>query len=337
MPKPLIHRMALLAAWVATSASLSAQSLPEGVDKAIFDKVDAASLEYPAQYAGMKIFLAVVKGETEVNSEAGGNFSDFRYVYAYRAGKTRKQDCERVELIETLNFPSRNPESINRFEMTAEGHHWIGTRDYAVDRFGSDDPLLKPQLAIWDPFSMPLNSYACRLVRDENSYRDIASYTMIPGKMFHAEIDAIDRRVGRWRAGLPEELGYDEIVFDPKFGNMPVEMRTRVLRPGFTTVDPSDPIKCTRAYQRTQSKWFKHPSGNYLPSEVRCVETNADEISGWTIHIEWWLDDEVPDEVFTIEDLLKAHLNASVVNALELAREQQKVAAERRNSEANTK
>ncbi len=300
------------------------------------EKVEAASLEFPAQHAQMCRYLAVVTGETDTTEDGSGNFSDFDYVFAFSQGKNSRADKKRVELQTDFQFADGTTHALNERQLKVESHYWIERGGNARDYFDKKPEERQSPVIAWDPFSMPINYWASLRVADGSSYRGVVSHIMPPGRMFDAEIDGLDRRIGRWRQGKDEELGYAEVVFDPKYGEMPTEMRIRTLKARVKTVDPKNLIKCTTLYQQNETKWFQHASGKYLPSEVRCLKFRGGT-SGWKIQIEWWLDDEVPDEVFTVEDLLKAHLKASVVDQLVAERNEQKAVAERKGKQANEK
>lgn len=314
--------------------SLAQNSGGERDTTSTLEKVEAASLEFPAQHAQMPRYLAVVSGETDTTDDGSDNFSDFDYVFAFAQGKNRKADRERVDFQTDFQFADGTTHVLNERQLKVENHYWIERGGNARDYFGKKPEERQSPVVAWDPFSMPINYWASLRVADESSYRGVVSHIMPPGRMFDAEIDGLNRRIGRWRQGENEELGYAEVVFDPKCGNMPTEMRIRTLKEGFKTVNPKNLVGCTTLYQQNETKWFQHSSGKFLPSEVRCVKFR-NGASGWRLQIEWWLDDEVPDEIFTVDDLLKAHLKASIVDQLVAERKEQRAAAERKGKQAN--
>lgn len=315
---------------------LYAQKSNKSDVKSTREDVEVVSLEYPTQHAQMSRYLAVVSGETDSTEEGSSNFSDFDYVFAFSQGKTSRSDKERVEFRTEDQFSDGSSHSLNERQLKVENHYWIERGGNARDYFDKKPEERQSPVIAWDPFSMPINYWASLRVADDSSYRGVVSHIMPPGRMFDAEIDGLSRRIGRWRQGKEEELGYAEVVFDPKYGDMPTEMRIRLLKEGFKTVDPKNLIKCTQLYQQNETKWFQHASGKFLPSEVRCVKFRGDT-SGWKLQIEWWLGDEVPDEVFTVEDLLKSHLKASAVDQLADQRKEQKAEAERKGKQVNEK
>lgn len=304
--------------------------------KELLSEVERASLEYSLQFAKMHRYLAVVTGETDSTDDGESSTSEFHYVFAFLQGKSQKADIKRAEMEDSIAGAGGWTHAITKRQLTTESHLWV---DYGDGKPKDCSKVKKEEfspMTSWDPFSMPLNYWACLRHHDAGSYRDIAIHIMAPGKMVDADIDSQGRSVGRWRHGKPTELGYNTVVFDPKVGNMPTEMHMFDFKTGRTKLDLKDLTNGTKLYHRNETKWFQHASGKFLPSQVRCLKFRGGT-SGWKLAIEWWLDDEVPDAVFTVEDMAKSHSGTSVVNQLLEQRIEQKEVANRKGRQVDEK
>lgn len=193
-------------------------------------------------------------------------------------------------------------------------HYWVRYNIDAADII--DEPVEERMSGIrnWDPFSMPINFYASLKVRGEN-YNNIVNYSMPAGGLIDATMDKEARLVGLWRNEGKELLGCNEVTFDPALNNMPVRMVIRLLKDPDDDIDRSNAFERTSVYQINETKWFKHESGKYLPKQVDCVCFRNGPRS-WRIKMDWWLDDEVPEKIFDVQDMVAARIGGSVVEQL---------------------
>ncbi len=318
------------------AATIGALLLPQvvcaqDVNEGVRGKVEEASYAYVAQLSEMDRYLVVVSIESEDHGKMGALGSAV-YRFALHRGKLSDEDKLRVEHGEFLEFSDgqTHRRSMER-RLTIKGHDWFSSGGRASDYFGRLEEGPTPPVD-WDPMTMPIAySAAPRLRRDEGeSLRSVINHIMPAGQLFKTEIDGLDRRVGYWRHDVKQDIGYNLIVFDPKFGNMPTELSMRVFKPGEIEVDVFDPRVNTVFKQKNETKWIKHPGGKYLPREVRCLSTfgaNTDRMVGWHMTFEWWIDDECPDAVFTLDDFLATNARESVIDKLI---EERRVANEKR-------
>lgn len=301
----------------------------DGSSDSTRDKVEAASFAYIGQYAEMERYLVVVHGETEWSEDRIGGAGNFVYKFAFNKGRTSKEDRLRIQHNGSNDLSDgRTAPDWNAWRLKIKDHDWRGHGGHGSDVAGKKPEELGTAVKAWDPFGMPLDYWATlRVGKDDATLRRIVDFVMPVGKMAHAEIDGFGRRIGIWRHGNPRELGYIELTFDPKFGDMPTVLVNRSLKAGFKKVDVSRPKACTELYQRNETKWFEHHTGKFLPLETKCVKFRGDA-AGWRLRYEWWLDDEVPDEVFTLQDVLNAASGQSVVDQLIQQREERRAEEE---------
>ncbi|GAB5403746.1 MAG: hypothetical protein Aurels2KO_19770 [Aureliella sp.] len=277
------------------------------------EKVEEASYAYPAQVAGMDRYLAVVTVAKESQYDDMSSMSDGTYRYALSRGKTLSDDKVRIEsgsFLEASNGGTDDRRYVRRLKL--RGHDWVGMQGHYGDYFEKPDDG-PTRRATWDPITMPINYYAAT---STDTSRQVINHIMPAGHLFKTEIDGVDRRVGYWRHGLKQDLGMTKVIFDPKVGNMPTEMVMRDFKFGESKLNEDSPEKNTVFRQKNETKWFKHRSGNYLPQEVRCIDVVRKNTSGWKLTYQWWIGDEVPDEVFTVDDLRRADSGTSVVDEL---------------------
>jgi hypothetical protein len=65
-------------------------------------------------------------------------------------------------------------------------------------------------------------------------------------------------------------------------------------------------------FDSTKTKWKKHQkSGYWLPTEIESAEVHRYHKASYEVKIYWWIDDEVPDEIFELEDFKKAVIRRS--------------------------
>ena len=289
--------------------SLSAMA-QEGALGAVTQRVEDAALAYTAQYAELERYLVVVYGSDETQTF----YSDFRYVFAYAKGKSKDEDQERVDIVRSRTYASGNESHRNLSQLIEKDHFWTRTGANAGDIFHRPVEERAGLIDPWDPYSMPID-YWLRPYYKDRDYREIVNFIMPAGEHFDAELTEDGKLVGRWRHGVSQLLGYNEVTFDPAMGNMPVQLTMRDLTGKHRDFNAENAKERTTTYQINKSEWFKHPTGLYLPKVVSC-QLYDNEPAGWRLRMLWWLNDEVPEEVFTIEDVVKAHLNSSVVERL---------------------
>ena len=81
-------------------------------------------------------------------------------------------------------------------------------------------------------------------------------------------------------------------------------------------LDKLDPYGSTRPYSKTVIQWTKHSaSGYWLPSAIESEELGKNG-SSYTIKVQWWVNEEVPEEIFGFEDFKKAVLRRSKAHEL---------------------
>jgi hypothetical protein len=289
-----------------------------GTKEEILDDVDRMSLNYTLQYAEMDRYLVNVLGTGETHDPKSTCIDDFEYVFAYSKGKTKADDRERVEQNQTVLCNSGNKVKDTRRELTVRDHLWVGSASADVwDELAIPMEQRRWSNYTWDPFAMPLENWGVLSVARKN-YRDVVNYQMPSGWLFKGEIDEFKRRIGYWHHGRNKDLGYVRIIFDPRVGGMPVEKRSRAFEPPSSReLNPENPTVGTCLHELNETKWYRHPNGKYLPKEVACWRFYRDgRVSGWKMEMEWWLDEEVPEAVFELEDFRKSRTRNSIVNEL---------------------
>jgi len=76
-------------------------------------------------------------------------------------------------------------------------------------------------------------------------------------------------------------------------------------------------------YSKTETKWEQHSSGMWVPTEIDSEQPDVAPQS-YSIKIVWWIGDEVPNEVFTLDDLKLATLRQSKAHSLIQAKKAKK-------------
>jgi hypothetical protein len=117
--------------------------------------------------------------------------------------------------------------------------------------------------------------------------------------------------LGVWLTGDEGDIAC-VYTFDHRYGGMPTEHVARVDKRGFFPLDKTSSLKQTVVYQQQKTKWALHKkSGYWLPVEIESSDHHRTSEESYEVKIHWWIDDEVPDEIFDLKDLKKAVIRAS--------------------------
>jgi hypothetical protein len=117
--------------------------------------------------------------------------------------------------------------------------------------------------------------------------------------------------LGVWIVGEYKEYA-NIILFDRKQGGVPIHYSSRMKKPRVPPLDKCDPMKNSDPFDNTTTKWKKHEkSGYWLPTEIESAEVHRYHRASYDMKIYWWINDEVPDEIFELEDFKKAVIRRS--------------------------
>jgi hypothetical protein len=118
-------------------------------------------------------------------------------------------------------------------------------------------------------------------------------------------------KLGIWIHGRDKDF-VSVIRFEGKQGGMPTETQCRIQKPLMPALDKCDPFKNSDLLCITKTKWKKHEKSSFwLPVEIESAEIHRYHRNSYEAKIYWWIDDEVPDEVFEFEDFKKAVIRRS--------------------------
>jgi hypothetical protein len=165
-----------------------------------------------------------------------------------------------------------------------------------------------PEPSFINPLYLPLHGPNVHIFVNEDFN---FNYAMPIGQLHNSASLGDDVTLGVWITGDPKEFA-NVIRFDGKQGGVPTEVSSRMSKPGKPTLDKCDPIKDSDPFDITKTKWKKHEkSGYWLPTEIESAEVHRYHKASYEVKIYWWIDDEVPDEVFEFEDFKKAVIRRS--------------------------
>jgi hypothetical protein len=241
-------------------------------------------VEYLVQLAEMPRYMAYMVGTYErpgIKQDDIASIFDFELIYAYRREKQGKSSI-RFERTGREITSSGHGKNYDERRLKNPEHDW--KNDYFSQVFGPNFiPDGDPSIYLKD--------------------------MMPPGQMYDSASIG-DVTLGIWIAGDKEFL--NSFQFDGRPGGMPTQCSTRSRKLRVPPLDKCDPIKNSDPFDITRTKWKKHEKSDYwLPTEIESAEVHRYHRASYDMKIYWWIDDEVPDEIFEFEDFKKAVIRRS--------------------------
>ena len=271
-------------------------------------------VEYLVQLAEIPRYMAYMVGTYErpgIKDEDDASIFDFELIYAYRREKQGKSSTrfERtgIKITSSGHAENRDERRLKNYE-----HDWIQEGNYRRQIVDAKKLLetVRPEDK-WDPEPEFVNPLYLPVFGPNGIYYggdDLIGLrnTMPTGQMHHSASFGDEVTLGVWITGNEKEFA-NVIRFDGKQGGMPTEVSSRMSKPGKPSLDKCDPIKDSDPFDITKTKWKKHEkSGYWLPTEIESAEVHRYHKASYDLKIYWWIDDEVPDQVFEFEDFKKA-------------------------------
>ena len=275
-------------------------------------------VEYLVQLAEMPRYMAYMVGTYErpgIRQEDTASIFDFELIYAYRREKQGKSST-RFERTGRKITSSGHAENRDERRLKNSEHDWIQEGNYrrqivdAKKLLETVRPEEKwdPEPSFINPLYLPLHGPNVHIFGNEDFN---CNFAMPIGQLHNSASLGDDVTLGVWITGDPKEFA-NVIRFDGKQGGMPTEVSSRMSKPGKPSLDKCDPIKDSDPFDITKTKWKKHEkSGYWLPTEIESAEVHRYHKASYDLKIYWWIDDEVPDEVFEFEDFKKAVIRRS--------------------------
>lgn len=286
--------------------------------------VDQASVNFAVRHHSIDRYLVVAEGFTDCSENENQVVGDFEYFYAFSDdGNDPSRVRERVENSSIVLSTSGGTYPREVRQLKSDGKYWMnsGADIFDVLKLPLDVPRPTPPV-VWDPFTLPV-SFWSTLRLPFPDYRNLESYVMTPGRLFSASVSE-KHLTGRWKLGKPKEYGFCEITFDRNQENVPIRMRVYSYKPGVDSVNDKTFQRNSVLSCEAVSQWKKLKSGALVPEIVECVEmTDRRSPSSWKVKMQWWVEDEVPKEVFTAEDFARSHVRDSVIHRLTNAQVEQ--------------
>jgi hypothetical protein len=276
-------------------------------------------VEYLVQLAEMPRYMAYMVGTYErpgIKQDDIASIFDFELIYAYRREKQGKSSI-RFERTGRKITSSGHAENRDERRLKNSEHDWIQEGNYRRQIVDAKKLLatVRPEDK-WDPEPEFVNPLYLPVFGPNGIYYggdDLIGLrnTMPTGQMHHSASFDDEVTLGVWITGNEKEFA-NVIRFDGKQGGMPTEVSSRMSKPGKPSLDKCDPIKDSDPFDITKTKWKKHEkSGYWLPTEIESAEVHRFHKASYDLKIYWWIDDEVPDEVFEFEDFKKAVIRRS--------------------------
>ena len=275
-------------------------------------------VEYLVQCAAMTKYMAYVVGTAEdpgTKSEDVAAIFDFELIYADRREKQGKSST-RIERTGREITSSGYAENYDERRLRDFEHDWtqngIFSREIIDHRKLLNtlpvDQKYEPTPELLNPLYLPLlgPNVIYYGVDTNNTLKEV----FLPEE-FHDSASIGEATEGVWIGGI--DKSWVEIIrFDSKQGSMPTVTSARIQKPRVPSLDKCDPIKNSDPLSITRTKWKKHDkSGFWLPTEIESAEVHRYHKNSYEVKIYWWIDDEVPDEVFEFEDFKKAVIRRS--------------------------
>ena len=267
-------------------------------------------VEYLVQLAEMPRYMAYMVGTYErpgIRQDDIASIFDFEMIYAFRKEKQGKSTT-RFERVGREITSSGDAKNYDERRLKNSEHDW--KNDYFSQGIVDEKKILdalplgqryEPTPEFLNPLYLPI--FGPNFIPDGDpsiSLKDM----MPPGQMYDSASIG-DVTLGIWIAGDKEFL--NSYQFDGRQGGMPTQCSTRSRKLRVPPLDKCDPIKNSDPFDITRTKWKKHEKSDYwLPTEIESAEVHRYHRASYDMKIYWWIDDEVPDEVFEFEDFKKA-------------------------------
>ena len=275
-------------------------------------------VEYLVQCSAMTKYMAYVVGTAEnpgIKTEDVAAIFDFELIYADRREKQGRSST-RYERTGRKITSSGYAENYDERRLRDFEHDWtqkgIFSREIIDHRKLLNtlpvDQKYEPTPELLNPLYLPLlgPNVIYYGVDTNNTLKEV----FLPEE-FHDSASIGEATEGVWIGGI--DKSWVEIIrFDSKQGSMPTVTSARIQKPRVPSLDKCDPIKNSDPLSITRTKWKKHDkSGFWLPTEIESAEVHRYHKNSYEVKIYWWIDDEVPDEVFEFEDFKKAVIRRS--------------------------
>ena len=275
-------------------------------------------VEYLVQCAAMTKYMAYVVGTAEnpgIKTEDVAAIFDFELIYADRREKQGRSST-RYERTGRKITSSGYAENYDERRLRDFEHDWtqkgIFSREIIDHRKLLNtlpaDQKYEPTPELLNPLYLPLlgPNVIYYGVDTNNTLKEV----FLPEE-FHDSASIGEATEGVWIGGI-DKSWVETIRFDSKQGSMPTVTSARIQKPRVPSLDKCDPIKNSDPLSITRTKWKKHDkSGFWLPTEIESAEVHRYHKNSYDLKIYWWIDDEVPDEVFEFEDFKKAVIRRS--------------------------
>ena len=275
-------------------------------------------VEYLVQCAAMTKYMAYVVGTAEnpgIKTEDVAAIFDFELIYADRREKQGRSST-RYERTGRKITSSGYAENYDERRLRDFEHDWtqkgIFSREIIDHRKRLNalpvDQKYEPTPELLNPLYLPLlgPNVIYYGVDTNNTLKEV----FLPEE-FHDSASIGEATEGIWIGGI--DKSWVEIIrFDSKQGSMPTVTSARIQKPRVPSLDKCDPIKNSDPLSITRTKWKKHDKSSFwLPTEIESAEVHRYHKNSYDLKIYWWIDDEVPDEVFEFEDFKKAVIRRS--------------------------
>ena len=275
-------------------------------------------VEYLVQCAAMTKYMAYVVGTAEnpgIKTEDVAAIFDFELIYADRREKQGRSST-RYERTGRKITSSGYAENYDERRLRDFEHDWtqkgIFSREIIDHRKLLNtlpvDQKYEPTPELLNPLYLPLlgPNVIYYGVDTNNTLKEV----FLPEE-FHDSASIGEATEGVWIGGI--DKSWVEIIrFDSNQGSMPTVTSARIQKPRVPSLDKCDPIKNSDPLSITKTKWKKYEkSGFWLPTEIESAEVHRYHKKSYEVKIYWWIDDEVPDELFEFEDFKKAVIRRS--------------------------
>ena len=266
----------------------------------------------------MTKYMAYVVGTAEnpgIKTEDVAAIFDFELIYADRREKQGRSST-RYERTGRKITSSGYAENYDERRLRDFEHDWtqkgIFSREIIDHRKLLNtlpvDQKYEPTPELLNPLYLPLlgPNVIYYGVDTNNTLKEV----FLPEE-FHDSASIGEATEGVWIGGI--DKSWVEIIrFDSKQGSMPTVTSARIQKPRVPSLEKCDPIKNSDPLSITKTKWKKHDKSSFwLPTEIESAEVHRHHKNSYEVKIYWWIDDEVPDEIFDFEDFKKAVIRRS--------------------------
>ena len=274
-----------------------------------------ATTDYALLFAKTERYLVIVDFKAEKVVDGVHGLKDYQ-IYE---GRDRNRELWRYEIEgEAFYEGSELPEGIGQRKLVRDGLEFVatGSPDHVFTKLWEISKLSDAErrgfpVKLISPLSLPIEFTYHLDVGSQIADEEILSPVLPHDKLLFAKRDG-DRLLGYFAHGRKNN-GAHKFVFDGETGNLLERNFYTPKPPGPARLGSINEITSMRLTERNVTEWKKFSDDLYLAVRVD-IRSFIPYRKSYQMTLHWWLDDEVPEAVFSKDDVLASTRGESVLD-----------------------